>query len=311
MALLGATMRAIRLPFTAFKLRTGRGFPNHQATLNHNLIAHINTEPMSIIHLHLDFETRSMLDIRVVGLDNYARNAEVLMMAWAVNDQPPQLWLPADDYPIPEKVAWMLVKPEVVKLAWNAAFERAILTHCLGVNSPIEQWIDPSILARYAGMPGKLAKVSQFLKLGDKGKDKDGTRLINKFSKPFKGKFRDPADPKHAADWLKFQDYCRQDVIAEREIFHRLQKFFWPPEQEHKLWQLDAKINARGMPVNMDYVRGSKRVVAAEKCRLAAELKELTGLENPNSNKQMLTWLKAQGYEFGSLGKKKVEKALA
>ena len=63
---------------------------------------------MSVVHLHLDFETRSMLDIRQVGLDRYARNAEVLMMAWAVNDQPPQIWLPSEE-PMPEHLRLMLV----------------------------------------------------------------------------------------------------------------------------------------------------------------------------------------------------------
>jgi DNA polymerase bacteriophage-type len=261
---------------------------------------------MSVVHLWCDFETRSMLDIKKVGLDRYARNAEVLMMAWAVNDQPPQIWLPPA--PMPEHVNQLINRPAAVKLAHNVAFERAILTHCLGITSPIEQWIDTAVIARYAGLPGRLALVSEFLGLGDKGKDKDGARLINKFSRPYRGKFRDAAD--HPEDWQKFQDYCRQDAVAEREIFRRLSKFFTPPPMEQRLWELDAKINERGIPVSMDYVRNAKQVVDAEKKRLAAELRELTGLENANSNKQMLGWLKAEGYEFGSLGKNKVEKAL-
>jgi len=251
-----------------------------------------------------------MLDIRNVGLDRYARDAEVLMMAWAINDQSPRLWLPHEG-PMPEQVRMLLCSPAAIKTAWNAAFERAILRHSLGIVSPIEQWVDPSVIARYAGMPGKLAKVSQFMKLGDKGKDKDGTRLINKFSKPFKGQFRDFKDLKHAADWQKFQDYCRQDVNAEREIFHRLKGFFMPPSSEARLWELDAKINERGMPVSMRFVVNAKVIADAEMARLAAELKELTGLANPNSVSQLLPWLKARGYPVASLDKAHVARALA
>lgn len=269
---------------------------------------------MSVVHLHLDFETRSMLDIKKVGLDNYARSAEVLMMGWAINDQPPQIWLPGD----PERPFWLAFGQDVgvtfakgvVFCAWNASFERAILKHCLGFESPIEQWLDPSVLARYAGMPGKLAKVSQFLKLGSKGKDKDGTRLINKFSKPYRGKFRDPQDPKHAADWQKFQDYCRQDIVAEREIFHRLKGFFYPPPTERRLWELDAKINESGLPVSMDFTRNAQNIIDEEQEKLTAELKAITGLENPNSVQQLLPWLRERGYPFTSLGKKKVSSAI-
>jgi DNA polymerase len=262
---------------------------------------------MSVIHLHLDFETRSLLDIRKVGLDNYARNAEVLMLAWAVNDQIPQIWLPTDG-PMPSELAVLLCNPGAIKHGWNCAFERAIFKHCLGINSPISQWLDPSVIARYAGLPGKLALVSEFMKLGDKGKDKDGKRLINKFSKPYRGAFRRPED--HPEDWEKFMQYCRQDVVAERVIFHRLKDFFMPPASEIELWRLDAEINERGMPVSMEYVKSSVAAVEADRERLGVEFHALTGLANPNSTAQLLPWLKDRGYPFSSLGAKKVARAL-
>jgi DNA polymerase bacteriophage-type len=271
---------------------------------------------MPVIHLHLDFETRSRLDIRTVGLDRYARAAEVLMLAWAVGEQPPQIWLPSEGS-MPDKLRCLLTTahPGIVKIAWNAAFERAILQHCFNFYSDPGEWIDPCVIARYAGLPGKLALVSQFLQLGDKGKDKEGSRLIAKFSKLHKSKkigehFKDWHDPKHAADWIKFQEYCKRDVIAEREIFTRLKDFFWLPAQEQKLWELDAKINERGMPVSMDFVRNADRIVRAELGALQKELNELTGLQNANSVQQLLPWLQARGYPSNSLGKEKIVKAL-
>jgi DNA polymerase len=262
---------------------------------------------VSIVHLHLDFETRSPLDIKKVGLDRYARNAEILMMAWAVNDQLPQLWLPGDG-PLPDHVELMLRRGGAVKVAWNAAFERSILKHCLNVDSPISQWLDPSVMARYATLPPHLKGACEFLDLGSAAKH-DGSKLIRKFCMPKKdGTFNTPAD--FPEDWETFKEYCRQDVNAEREVLRRLQKQFSLSDFERKVWMIDAKINERGAPVDMEFVTEAKKLVDAEKAKLAAELKEITGLENPNSNSQMLEWLQSRGYPYASLLKKRVDLAL-
>jgi len=268
---------------------------------------------MSVVHLHLDFETRSPLDIREVGLENYARAAEPLMMAYAVNDQAPELWLPPA--PFPEHINMLLNREECVKLAWNANFERAILKHCLKIDSPPEQWLDPSILARYAGLPAHLDGVCKFLSLGDAAKA-DGKRLIHKFCRPRPRRksvtgvsYHNPVD--FPQDWQKFQDYCRQDVVAERAVLDKLKHFFYPPLRERKLAVLDAKINSRGIPVDLTFVYGAQAIVASERERLLAEARALTGLDNPNSNAQLLPWLKAQGYPFSSLAQKRTAAALA
>jgi DNA polymerase len=252
-----------------------------------------------------------MLDIKKVGLDRYAREAEVLMLAWAVNDQPPQLWLPEvvdAAIELPDELLTLIANPACVKIAWNAAFEKAIFRHALHINIAGDQWIDPSLFARYAGLPGKLALVSQFLKLGDKAKDKRGSRLIQKFCKPY-GKFKKYRETS-GEDWETFKEYCRQDVVAEREVMKRLQSFFNLPEDEWSLWHLDQEINERGMPVSMEYVNECRVAVGIETARLQGELEKLTGLENPNSVTQLLPWLKKHGYPFNSLGKAKVLKAL-
>jgi DNA polymerase bacteriophage-type len=259
--------------------------------------------------LTLDFETRSPLDITEVGLDRYSRNAEVLMLAWAVEDWDVTVWFPHERPGFPDDLRMLLDRPDVLKIAHNCAFERAILKHCCGIDSPIEQWCDTSVLARYAGMPSKLADVSEFLNLGKHAKA-DGTRLITKFCKPNKkGSFNDHAT--HPEDWAKFVSYCRQDVIAEREVYRRLSGFFALPEREKRLWALDAKINERGIPVDLTYINNARTIVTQEKTKLLAELKERTNVDNPNSGAQLLPWLRSRGYPYGSLGEKKVSKALA
>lgn len=117
-----------------------------------------------------------------------------------------------------------------------------------------------SVLARYAGLPGKLKTLCQVLKIGDV--KSDGSKLIKKFGQRHKGKFRDKTtDP---VAWDKYLYDCKQDVIAEREVFRRLQAFVLP-ERERKIHELDYKINRRGWPVDMKYVKAAHSAAAAEK----------------------------------------------
>jgi DNA polymerase bacteriophage-type len=271
-----------------------------------------------LTRLHIDFESRSTLDLRKVGLDRYARNATVLMMAYAFDDEEPKLWLPtrmlADGsyttgLVLPTALFDGLRDPEVVKVAWNKRFEQMVFRYALpsiGVRGP---WLDPAVLARSGTLPGSLDGCSKYLNLGHLAKHaKEGKRLINKFSKPFKGKFREPAD--HPEDFKLFGEYCKQDVRAEREVLHRIEKLFPLTPFERRVEQIDAEINQRGMPVDMQFVREAKTLVEVEKLRLQDRMRELTGLANPNSNAQLLAWLQKHEYPFSSLGKAKVEEAL-
>lgn len=263
---------------------------------------------MSILHLHLDFETSSPVDIKKEGLDRYARAATPLMLAWAVNDQPPQLWLPHEGG-MRHDLQIMLAAEGVVKIAWNATFERAIFLHALKMDIPVNQWIDPSLMARHASITGSLALASEVLRLSeDQAKMADeGKRLIRKFSLEGKRGHKKPhEDPE---DFAKFGEYCKRDVIAERVIFRLLKKFELSPF-ETRMWQLDQKINEVGMPVDLTYVTNAKQMAESEREEMLDVMKRLTGLDNPNSNKQLLGWLKENGYPYGSLGKDWINKAI-
>jgi DNA polymerase len=265
--------------------------------------------------LYLDCETRSTLTLQKVGVDRYSRNCELLMLAHAAGDREPDIWLPSESE-IPAKLRMTLLDPTIVKTAWNCAFEHRVFRHQLGIDTPISEWLDPSVYARYMGLPSSLALASEYLKLGDTAKDKEGRRLINKFSKPYKSRktgtysFRDWNDKKHNPDWLLFQKYCRQDVVAERAIYQRLKAAFTPPTFERKLWELDQKINERGLAVSMDRIREAQENVAREREWLQQELNRLTGLRNANSVGQLLPWLRRHGYPYTSLDREHIARAL-
>ncbi len=68
----------------------------------------------------------------------------------------------------------------------------------------------------------------------------------------------------------------------------------------------DQEINDRGIDVDMDMVRQAIAMDGRSKSELSAAMKELTGLENPNSVQQMKQWLAQNGLETDSLDKKAV-----
>lgn len=272
--------------------------------------------------LHLDFETRSRLDLSVRGLHNYAcdPSTQVLLCAYAFGDRAPKLWQPHLDPKIPADLEDALNDPFSTAYAWNSAFEQAICRHVLKIDKPIHEFRDPMCNARYLSLPGGLDAAGEILGLGaEAAKLKSGKRLIRLFCEPedeggeetlfgtSEPTFRDWAtDP---ADWKLFGEYCVQDVVAERAILKRLRKFPLP-EEEWETWFLSERINTRGIPVDMTLVEGARAIVDRETARLHAQLREITGLDNPNSVTQFLPWVQSQGYGFSSIGKVFVARAM-
>lgn len=272
-------------------------------------------------HFHLDFETKSEADLEVVGLDNYLKHPStaVLMAAYARGDRQVKLWEPHKSS-MPAELEDALLDPFTTAEAWNATFERGVTKYVLKIDKPIYEWRDPSANARYLSMPGRLADAGRILGLGEEHmKDSEGERLIKLFCEPaveakeaslfgpIPAGFRDwSTDP---ADWKRFGGYCIQDVVSERAQGKKMSRFALP-EHEWAIWHLDQKINETGLPVDLDLVRGAHKIVGIEIEKQIGRLKELTGLENPNSRDQLLAWLATQGYTFSSLKKAFVMRAM-
>lgn len=272
--------------------------------------------------LHLDFETRSEAPLDEVGLYNYVTHpsTEVLMLAWSLNDRSVQLWEPHAHPEMPAELAEGLEDPFVEKFAWNATFERSIFKHVLKTDIPTPEWIDPSIYARYISLPGSLEDAGEVLQIGDEvAKMQEGKDLIKLFCEPVEtgggaGLFgRIPTTwnnwKTHPDNWARFGQYCRQDVLAEKTITKRIERWA-PPASERRNWELDQRINERGMPADMALVAGATKVVAIERARLERRQLELTGLQNPNSVPQLLPWVRERGYPFNAMGKAFVTRAL-
>jgi DNA polymerase len=272
--------------------------------------------------LHLDSETKSELDIEEVGLDPYWDHAstELLLLAWAFDDDPVQVVDLADGKHLPSELVDALTNPAVEKCAWNAPFEICAIMCRLGLVMDLRQWTDPMVLSRYIGFPGSLEGCAVALNLAQL-KDERGKELIKMFSCRTKSTakqikagmselyWRDTAsDPE---PWAEFISYCKGDVEVERAALRELETYTKLPEAEQALWRFDQMVNFRGLPLDLQYIDNAWTLMKAADQRFAAQLKELTHLENTNSCEQMKGWLAQNRYPMESIAKDKVEQALA
>lgn len=275
-----------------------------------------------------------MLDLAKVGVSRYARHAstEIIMLSYAFDDGPIKQWDalsaigPRGEYSsnayrgmwmeaAPREWCEAMDDPQVDKCGWNVGqFERVAYRHVLGLEIPPDEWRDTMVLALTLSFPGKL---EQALKCaGFHSEDQkltSGRALMRFFSSPRKptktiARTRNmPTDD--PAKWQAYLDYNRQDVHTER-LFARTFAEFDMPAWEWDLWQLDQKINDRGIPINLDRVDNAIRISDAIIADRIVEMKDITGLDNPNSGTQLLPWLREGGYPFVDLKKGHISRAI-
>jgi len=264
--------------------------------------------------LHHDHETFSEVDLKKAGLSLYSRDpsTEILMTGFALDDGPVKQWVPAEGDPMPAELEDALLDPEIKKYAWNAQFERYLWKYCYGLDIPLEQWRDPMVMALAASFPGALLKCGEALNLDEKYLKKDGHRLINWFSKMRPATKTMPRRRVHwwqkPALWKEYLEYNVWDVRSERKIYRILRKYDLPQE-EWDLWCIDQEINERGIPVNMEMCENIIEVRDELVQRRLKRMKEISGLDNPNANGQLLGWLQENGYRFDDLKAGHVKRA--
>jgi DNA polymerase len=266
--------------------------------------------------LRIDVETYSSVDLLKSGVHKYVESPdfEILLFAYAFGDDPVHV-IDLTKYGVPTAILYALQDPNVIKTAFNAAFERTTIAKHFGIECDARQWRCTAVHALTLGLPGGLDNVAKVLGL-DAQKDAAGKALIKYFSTPCKptkvngGRTRNL--PEHAPDkWEQYKAYCRQDVVVEREVARKLERF--PvPQHEWDLWALDQRINDRGVRLDPVLVKAAQELDELYDARLVEEAKDITGLSNPNSNTQLRAWFAEQGLETpDGLAKEQVNELLA
>jgi DNA polymerase len=110
--------------------------------------------------------------------------------------------------------------------------------------------------------------------------------------------------------FLRLYEYNRQDVRTELACLDRLMELI---PSECALWELDHRINNRGVMCDLLSIDKAISIVEAEQKRLNGEMLKVTGGVVGSCNEvQMLgKWIKSQGVEMDGLAKADVLNALA
>lgn len=270
-------------------------------------------------HLSIDLETYSSVPIEKAGAQKYIASPdfEILLFAYSLDGSPIVCVDFAQGEMLPQEIANALTSPDYIKHAYNAPFEWGCLSKYVGRQLPPEQWRCTMFHGLYAGYTAGLEATGRALGLAeDKRKLNTGKALIRYFCVPCAPSkangMRTRNYPHHNPErWQLFKEYCCQDVVTEMEIERRLSAI--PvPDFVQKEWETDLIINSRGVAVDMEMVEGALELGATVRNSLMTEAMQISGLNNPNSVKQLAAWLEEEtGEKVAALRKDTVAKMLA
>lgn len=272
--------------------------------------------------LHIDFETRSVVDLRKFGLGVYARHpsTEAWCMGYAFGANPVEAWRMGED--LPDTVRNHVKRGGVVK-GHNVLFEWYIWNFIM---VPRYGWpvlklsqLDCTMARAFAmALPGGLEKLAIALNVGQR-KDMGGHALMMKMCKP-RNIIECPCGVKSEckncegtgvekitwwdAEELQLRQiaYCKMDVVVERECDAELYPL---SESQRRLWQLDLRINLRGIAVDIPAINATKVQVARCMKRMDKEMKLASagGMSKVSEAKRTLEWCQARGIEIDNLKK--------
>jgi DNA polymerase len=263
----------------------------------------------------IDFETRSAVDLRKTGVYKYAADpsTDIWCMAYkAPWSDDVLVWQPGDE--MDTQLAGWIIGGGLLS-AWNANFERTIWNEIMTERyewppTKIKQWRCTMAQASAMGLPRALGQAAAVLGVEEQ-KDKTGAALMLRMARPRKVN----ADGSYT--WWNTKDkvdalvaYCRQDVRTELSVAETLNAM---PDSERRLYQLDQRINDRGVKVDIDLIDRVSKLANDASENIDAEMKRLTnGQVKAATNAMDLTaWLRGYELNVNSVDKQTVTRLLA
>ena len=261
--------------------------------------------------------TANKRSISAVGAARYAEHhsTEVLCLKYDLKDgRGRRMWTPC--MPDPQDLFDHISAGGLIE-AWNVGFERHIWEKVcvprLGWPPiPRRQYRCAMAKSRAYGLPGSLSAAAAVTNSIEQ-KDKDGTRLLNKFSTPRNPtkndgrlRIRPQDDP---ADAERLYAYCEQDIVAEAVMSSGTPDL---EGEELEYWLADQEINARGVQIDVASVRNCIAVIHATHNRYDHEMSALTGgvVSAASEIERLKGWIGAQGLLMPSMDEEAVEAAL-
>lgn len=220
--------------------------------------------------IFFDFETYSEANLEEIGSVAYARHPTTrpVCMAYAVNGGDVKIW--ERGQPVPEEFL-QYAKSDALFVAHNAIFDRNILQHCAPfastfANLPIERFLCAQAQCEGSALPGGLGRAAEAMKAPIK-KNADGKKLMKLFCMP--------SETAGTPDeWVRFVQYCKDDVAAMREVWLRCRPL---TKGEWAEYHASERINDAGLLVNTTFAARATEIadVCAERAR--GRIVELTG----------------------------------
>lgn len=266
--------------------------------------------------LTLDCETRSTVDLRKSGAAVYAESPEthVWCVAYAFGDGPISVWKEGE--PCPPAIAKHVRAGGIVR-AFHAHFEINIWLHILGPRHgwpvpDLSQWRCTMVAGMAMSLPGSLKAVGAALGLNT-GKIEEEHRQMLQLAKPRRA--RKGEDPTKVY-WFDDQErlerlyrICANDVRSERDVAMNILPLR-PSEQ--KLWELDQRINLRGLYVDRQLCHQALRIVETVAQWLNDEIRDLTDGAVTHTTKvaDIQRWLASRDVVVEKLDKEELARLL-
>ena len=159
------------------------------------------------------------------------------------------------------------------------------------------------------GLPRALGQAAAVLGVEEQ-KDKTGAALMLRMARPRKVN----ADGSYT--WWNTKDkveqliqYCRQDVRTELSVAEVLNEM---PDSERRLYQLDQRINDRGVALDVDLVHRVKALASNASIEIDAEIQRLTKgqVKAATNGMDLVAWLNSHGIATKSVDKQTVTRLL-
>lgn len=213
--------------------------------------------------LFLDLETRSRLNLKMVGAHIYAQDCEITLNSWAVDDS--KVWVEEE---LSDRFLHALHHPNTTRVVSHGDFDPIVLSQKIP-DLPLHKWYNTMAQARRHGLPGALEKLCEILKVpADLAKMTEAHADMLLFCKPLlDGTWATKAT--HPERWARFRQYGGLDVEAMREVHKRCPKWNDTPF-EFAVERADYAINERGFAVDIDFCEKAIDVLNAESRRLDA-----------------------------------------
>jgi len=266
------------------------------------------------VRINIDFETRSMVDLRKSGVYPYAEHpsTDVWCMAYAIDGGPVKVWSPFLPEPAPHLAeltpllhqGLLDALPGAELRAWNSGFEcviwREIMVKRYGFPAvETEQWVDTAAEAAALALPRGLGNAALVLGL-DVDKDEEGRKLMMKMSRPRTvgawwngglGPFATKAEAKLAGRGTPVQDSTTvvwwDDPLMLRRLIDYCKQDVTVEHavmgalrrlrpSERQVFLMNQRMNDRGVYVDMDLVRGATEVMEIATDEANLELARLT-----------------------------------